>query len=231
MAGDVHGDQLRYLLNAGRVQAALEYLGLIFPYRFAALYRFDGVSLQNLVFVDREQPGASLAPTVPTDTSYCELVRASGESFLLEDSLVDPRVADHPKRDVVRSYCGVPLLDARGELFGTVCLFDYDAVPDDAQVLGLLGEIADALDPESVLASVAEGLDQRTNALEAMVDLIASASPDAASASEAFEQYAGPLREVAAARLSGPRRAAFDARLDALWHLVQARAGEDATAH
>lgn len=56
--------------------------------------------------------------------SYCVFVRDSGAQFETQDSLHDDRVRNHPKRQVVQSYCGVPLLDFDGKMFGTICHFD-----------------------------------------------------------------------------------------------------------
>lgn len=213
---DTHIAQLRHLLGTGNLRAALEYLGAVAPYRFAALYRFAGEDLHNLILVDRERPGSTPLPVIPVDDSYCTFVRKSRDSFILEDSFADRRVDGHCKRPVVRSYCGVSLRDARGRVFGTVCLFDYDAVERSDAMVVLLREVAAALDPDAVLAAVAEGLDHGMEALASMVELIASASPDAASALEAFGEYAAPLRNEAATRLQGTRREAFEARMRAL---------------
>ncbi len=207
-------EQLRFLLHAGRVRAALEYLSLLSPYRFAAMYRISDDTLHNLVLVDRDHPGAGLAPAVPANLSYCSIVQATGHSFLLQDGADDPRVADHPSRNAVRAYCGVPLLDAGGHAIGSICLFDYAPVAEDPWMLELLQAVSTALDPDAMLSAVASGLEHRLDALVAMVELIASSVPDAAAARDAFDSYADPLLAAARTRLAGPRLAAFEARLD-----------------
>ncbi len=209
-------EQLRFLLHAGRVHAALEYLSLFSPYRFAAMYRIADDSLHNLVLVDRDQPGAGLSPAVPANLSYCSIVQATGQSFLLQDGPNDPRVADHPSRDAVQAYCGVPLLDAAGRAIGSICLFDYVPVDEDPWMLELLQAISTALDPDAMLSAVASGLEHRLDALVAMVELIASSVPDAAAARAAFDSYADPLLAAARARLTGPRLTAFESRLEAV---------------
>lgn len=210
--------QLCHLLHAGRVQAALEFLSLFSPYRFAAMYRVADGTLHNLVLVDREQPGVGLSPAVPASLSYCSIVQATGQSFLVEDAASDPRVATHPSRAVVRSYCGVPLMDAGGGAIGSICLFDYEPVAEDPEMLALLQSISTALDPDAMLRAVAAGLDQRLDALAAMAELIGSSMPGMAAAREAFDSYAAPLRTAAHARLAGAHLAAFEARLDAVWN-------------
>lgn len=218
-----HLEQLRYLLHAGRMRAALEYLSLFSPYRFAAMYRIADDTLHNLVLVDRDQPGASLAPAVPSGLSYCSIVRTTGQSFLLEDAERDPRVTAHPSRNVVRAYCGVPLLDVNGAAIGSICLFDYAPVAEHPAMLDLLQAVSTALDPDAMLDAVAAGFDQRLDALGAMVELIVSSMPDGAGAREGFDSYANPLLATARMRLTGARLAAFEARLDEMSDACSAR--------
>lgn len=49
--------------------------------------------------------------------------------FTTADALADPRLSEHVARQVVRGYCGVPVIDAEGALLGTLC--HYDTVPRD----------------------------------------------------------------------------------------------------
>lgn len=216
MATDVHRDELRHLLHAGDVPRALAYLHLVSPYRFAAMYRIDAGRLHNLVFLDRDDPAASRQPPVAQDQSYCAIVQASGEALVLHDAGADPRVAGHPARETVRAYCGLPLLRADGVAIGSICLFDTTPVAEDPYILGLLSEVAAALDPADALAAIARGLDRRIDALAAMAALIAGASEGGAAALAAFADYASPIRERARVSLDAAGRAALDARLGAL---------------
>jgi GAF domain-containing protein len=78
------------------------------------------------------------SPALEVRDSYCVFVRDTRQSFTVEDAPRDDRVAGHPKQQTVRSYCGIPLMDRDGNLFGTICHFDYDAVQftaDDANLL------------------------------------------------------------------------------------------------
>ena len=60
-------------------------------------------------------------------------------------AMLDPRKEGHPAREAVPAYCGVPVMDARGEILGTLC--HYDLVPPaPAQVdLELMVEVASTL--------------------------------------------------------------------------------------
>jgi GAF domain-containing protein len=44
---------------------------------------------------------------------------------MVQDAERDERVRNHPKQATVRSYCGVPLLDRNGKMFGSICHFDF----------------------------------------------------------------------------------------------------------
>ena len=61
---------------------------------------------------------------IPVLASYCVYVRERRAPFRVDDSGADERVNGHPKRDSIRAYCGVPLIDRSGRMFGTVCHFD-----------------------------------------------------------------------------------------------------------
>jgi GAF domain-containing protein len=66
-----------------------------------------------------------LFPTIPVSASYCMYVRDPQRFFALEDSMADERVRAHPKREQVRSYCGIALLNEDGTIFGSLCRFDF----------------------------------------------------------------------------------------------------------
>ena len=116
---------LRSILRVGDVRAALIFLNGLTEHRFSALYRFDADTLTNKFFFDRENPAVELTPDIPIMASYCVHVRSTHDTFKTPDSLHDARVEDHPKRQEVRSYCGVPLCDVNGEVFGSICHFDF----------------------------------------------------------------------------------------------------------
>ncbi|HEY1683667.1 MAG TPA: GAF domain-containing protein [Tepidisphaeraceae bacterium] len=117
--------EMRAILNGSGVRAALIFLNGQTDHRFSALYRFDDETLKNLYFFDREQPELDYCPDIPIMVSYCVFVRSEGRTFVTTNSEGDARVEGHPKRFEVRSYCGVPLIDENGKMFGTICHFDF----------------------------------------------------------------------------------------------------------
>lgn len=214
-AGPEFREQLRFLLSKGRVREALALLNSQTPYRFTALFRFGGTGLDNLVLYDRDNAGAPRLATIPVGDSYCTYVRDLHDAFLVEDSLGDPRVEGHPKRREVRAYCGMPLYGAGGELFGTICHFDFEAVAAPGDALDMLAEVAACLDPRQAEETASGELSVRIEALRSMLALLAEVSPSEHEAVEAFEEYARPIRD-GAARLAGTRQAQLDAHVNAL---------------
>jgi GAF domain-containing protein len=54
-------------------------------------------------------------------------------------------VDGHDKQEVIRSCCGVPLVDGRGNMFGSVCHYDFAPhAPNDSDV-HLLEDVAPLL--------------------------------------------------------------------------------------
>jgi GAF domain-containing protein len=70
----------------------------------------------------------------------------------VEDALADARTLDHPKREALRAYCGVPLLRSDGTLFGTVCHYDERPHPVDPATVVALAQLAARLTRELPLA-------------------------------------------------------------------------------
>lgn len=107
------------------VRGAIMLLNSLTPHRFTSLYRFDDVTLRNVTFFDRENPTVESCEDIPVEASYCVFVRDLAAKFLIEHAERDERVNNHPKQAVVQCYCGVPLLNSEGKMFGTICHFDF----------------------------------------------------------------------------------------------------------
>jgi GAF domain-containing protein len=137
--------RFRQLLAAEGVRAALRYLNSQSDHRFTAVFRFEGGTLRNLHLVDRDDPAVERCPDQPVLDSYCVYVRQTAETFVTEDSTNDGRVDGHPKQQTVQSYCGIPLMDEDGTLFGTICHFDYAPVPFGEEEVYLLEDVAPLL--------------------------------------------------------------------------------------
>lgn len=133
------------VVDARGVRAGIEYLNSLTAHRFTALYRFDRETLRNLYFFDRENPALESSDAIPVVSSYCVYVRDTGSPFKTDDSRCDPRVSGHPKQLTIQAYCGVPLVDRDGRMFGTVCHFDVKPVATDPSHVELLERVADLL--------------------------------------------------------------------------------------
>jgi GAF domain-containing protein len=133
---------MRALYQRDGIRAVLVYLNSLTAHRFTALYRFDDEMLQNLYFYDREQPTFDSCPEIPVMASYCVFVRSSRKTFAISDSITDNRLGDHCKRREIRSYCGVPLLDEDGRMFGTICHFDHRPIPIGDDSVALMEAVA-----------------------------------------------------------------------------------------
>lgn len=125
--------------------AAMRFFSSLSSHRFCGVYRFDGGMLRNVYLIDALDATVERSPDLPLLESYCMYVRAASAMFCTSNSAADPRVAGHPKQNVVHSYCGIPLFLRDGSLFGTVCLFDYSATPFADRDIALLTAIAPAL--------------------------------------------------------------------------------------
>ena len=118
--------KLRAAFTKGGVRGAVTYLNSLTEHRFTSLYRFDGPTLRNITFFDRENPTVESCDDIPVEASYCVFVRDLATSFMVDDAMRDARVSNHPKKATVQSYCGVPLLDRNGKMFGSICHFDFE---------------------------------------------------------------------------------------------------------
>ncbi|GHA81767.1 GAF domain-containing protein [Cognatilysobacter bugurensis] len=148
--------RLQALIQTGDVRGALAVLNARTGHRFTALYRFDDDVLRNVWFFDREQPEREAVEAMPVRASYCVFVRDRRATFRVDDADTDDRVADHPKRDQIRAYCGVPLLDDAGRMFGTVCHFDYRPLRISDENIALMEALAPLLQRYSANAGECE---------------------------------------------------------------------------
>jgi len=136
--------RLKAILAAEGIRAAVIYLNSLSAFRFTSLYRFEGEVARDIFFFDRESPGMEDAPDVLLMATYCVFLRETRDDLTIHDSLCDERVRDHPKREKVRSYCGVPLVNGDGKVFGSVCHFDFKPVliaDADVELLERMGAL------------------------------------------------------------------------------------------
>ena len=120
-------NELRFALRSGII-AALRYLNARTPHRFTGIFQYDGDDVRNLFLVDREMQDAQPWAPFPTQESYCAIVQDTGAPFITGNAHVDERIQTHPARNKVISYCGVPLRTEAGELYASLCHFDYKPI-------------------------------------------------------------------------------------------------------
>lgn len=109
------------------------------PYRYTAIFAFDGEMLRNICLIDKDDANITQCSDQPITESYCMYIHRSRERFNVEQALLDARVEGHPKRRIVQCYYGIPLFSMEGKMLGTVCHFDRRPVR-------VTEEIAEALD-------------------------------------------------------------------------------------
>ncbi len=134
--------QLKSAFATDGVRGAVAFLNSLTSHRFTSLFRFDGPTLRTVTFFDRENPHAATCDDIPVEASYCVFVRDLAATFTVEHALHDDRVRDHPKQSSVQCYCGVPLLDRHGKMFGSICHFDFKAGRVTERDVELLEEMA-----------------------------------------------------------------------------------------
>lgn len=111
------------------IAAALIALNRGVPHRYTAAYRLERDILRNVELIDKAgEDRPEYLATVPLQTSFCQLVLRDGK-FLTSDSGSDSRLDGHPYKGVMVAYHGVPIVDDRGALVGTLCHFDLEQQP------------------------------------------------------------------------------------------------------
>lgn len=135
-------EKFNAIFKADGLWGAMRWLNDRVPYRFTAIFAFEGDLLRNICLVDKEDTKVTHCPDQPIGDSYCIYIQRSGEPFSLEDSLLDRRVEGHPKRSSYHCYYGIPLVGPEGNLLGTVCHFNSAPVRVTEDVVDSLDELA-----------------------------------------------------------------------------------------
>ena len=133
------------LLGSDGIRAALYAVLRQSDYRFLSIFRFQDGKATSCVHVDRADLLATQADEVPDTATYCLHVRNSKRPFVTANAAADTRTTDHPARDAVLSYCGIPILEKDGTLIGTLCHYDLVARDPDQLDQELLLRVAEAL--------------------------------------------------------------------------------------
>ena len=100
--------------------------------RLAAQVTDCPIALVTLLGAQRQwfkaRVGIDLAET-PRDWAFCSHALDAGAAFVVDDAANDPRFSNNPLvtgEPYVRFYAGIPLADAGGRQFGTLCVFDRE---------------------------------------------------------------------------------------------------------
>ena len=143
--GDEAFAQFSATLAASNVRHALAYLLSLTTYRFIAIFTFQNGLAHAAIYYDKENPQDEYTQQVIDSSTYCCYVRDSQGVFMTANAMLDARTTDHPKRESLPAYCGIPILDAEGVILGTLC--HYDVVPRDPEQvdLPLMLSVASAL--------------------------------------------------------------------------------------
>jgi len=139
------GAAFSLLIAQGRLDDGLAYLNAQTPFRFTGVYRLEGFSIANLYLYDRKNGSGSDCSVTRVADTFCVWVQETLSVVQMSDSLTDPRAVGHPKREVVRSYCGGPIRGDEGQLVGTICHFDYEPHTDSLDALPVLDEVGPLL--------------------------------------------------------------------------------------
>lgn len=145
--------KFKMTLKAGGLLPAMRWLNDRVPYRFTAIFAFDGEMLRNICLIDKQNQNITNCSDQPVTESYCMYIHRSGESFGVEEALQDERVAGHPKRQSFQCYYGIPLFDAKGKMLGTVCHFDSMPVRVTEEVAAALDDLAPQISEAAFSAS------------------------------------------------------------------------------
>jgi GAF domain-containing protein len=132
-------ENFKTTLKADGLGAAMRWLNDRVPYRYTAIFAFDGEMLRNICLVDKDNSNITHCSDQPITESYCMYIHRSHERFNVEHALQDERVEGHPKQQSFQCYYGIPLFGSKGKMLGTVCHFDNMPVR-------VTEEIAEALD-------------------------------------------------------------------------------------
>ena len=133
-------------LEAGGVEAAIEFLNSRTPFRYSAIFRLEGDQIRNLYLYDRKHQTMSQPHPMPLRESFCQIVVDEG-TFTTVHSAVDARVDGHAKQGVLNAYFGLPLVDTPGSIFGTFCHFDPEPKSLDTPEIPFLEAVTPLLMP------------------------------------------------------------------------------------
>lgn len=112
-----------------RGPAGLDFLNARVNHRFTGVYRLEEGKFHNVYLHDKlGEATPEFLQVVPLQDSFCQFVLRDG-FFCTFNTSLDARLDGHKYQGILNTYCGVPLLNNQGELYGTLCHFDEHACP------------------------------------------------------------------------------------------------------
>jgi hypothetical protein len=135
-------EKFKTTLKANGLDAAMRWLNDRVPYRYTAIFAFEGEMLRNICLIDKDNSTITHCSDQPITESYCMYIHRSRERFNVEQALLDKRVERHPKRRSFQCYYGIPLFGSTGKMLGTVCHFDSMPVRVTEEVAEALDDLA-----------------------------------------------------------------------------------------
>lgn len=122
---DLRLAHLEMVLKKDGLQSAAQYLNGRVPHRFTTIYRLESDIFTVVEFVDKLGAGtASTQKQTPYSESLCRFPVVHG-TFTSSHTSIDPRLKGLPYPNAVGSYTGVALPLSNGELYGTLCHYDF----------------------------------------------------------------------------------------------------------
>ncbi len=125
---------LRVLAEQGII-AALRILNARTPHRYTGVYKYTPEVLRSMYLVDAFDPSVVKGGDVQNEDAYCVLLRNEPKLAFgqVEDAACPIKLASP-----VVSYCGVLLVRADGEPFGSLCHYDLARCQEPASQMPYL---------------------------------------------------------------------------------------------
>ncbi|RYX90209.1 MAG: GAF domain-containing protein [Comamonadaceae bacterium] len=135
--------ELEAALGRGGLEEGLRFLNGRVAHRFSAVYRLEDQMLHNVQLVDKVDDGfdRTALASLPLGDSFCQFVMRDGFFRASKISEVD-ELEGHPYKGVLESYVGLPLMKHPGELYGTLCHFDFGEKALSDEEFGYLQKVA-----------------------------------------------------------------------------------------
>lgn len=141
-------EEIDHAMAKRGVHGVLALLNARSPHRFTGIYRFDPPTLRSLHLYDRNNPSLEVGEDTPMRETYCSIVGEQEAAFAVADAMDSARLSEHPARESVRSYQGIPLVNSSNVVVGTLCHFDIVPRPNDDRANVFMAEAAKRLLPE-----------------------------------------------------------------------------------